>query len=129
MCVSVAMKNPILWTLISCVALREFVVFVDFCLFFALAPFYPLPFNSFICLSFSLFPRNERESICIHISHARPYERVTIFALVFCFAVMWDEGSEKGEQVCSISSRLSIAFTSIQSSLFLIATKFRKYSM
>lgn len=59
-------KNPILWTLISCVALRESIhrhrqslVFVDFCLFST--SFYPMPFNSFICLSFSIVLEHKKK--------------------------------------------------------------------
>lgn len=53
-------------------------------LFILRSPFYPLPFNSFICLSFSLFPRNERESMYMY----RMYDHTNVWLYLLLYFVL-----------------------------------------
>lgn len=108
-------KNPILWTLISCVALRVSLLF-SLIFVYSLFLFHSLPFNSFICLSFSFVLERDRIRTCDHIHVLLSFSG---------FSTFFSRNVLRCVCVCSISSRLSI-----QSILqyFLSATKFLKYS-
>lgn len=90
------------------------------------SPFYPLPFNFFICLSFSLFLERKRTNM---------YEHTNVWLYLLLYSVLFAHitgETEKGKIVDTLCAQFPLDWAysvhHIQSSLFLIATKFRKYS-